>query len=207
MQGAQPELANFADAAALLAFLHDAVGNPMSKNRVLRALVQCAQREAPTAQAATTLLLLALWPGLDACRSRLFRHFQAERDRLVAELTGRLSVAIATLDLDRVHRIAATLLRNVERDLKRALVREWVRSEVGDVADVPAAEPARSPEQVLAELRNRLGRDAALVFLVEFAGLSQKEAARALGLTYAATRKRHQRALQRLNDLLERDDG
>lgn len=67
------------------------------------------------------VLVLVLWPGLEAVRYRLRRYVSFDIPRLDAELTGRLTLGIRTLRLSRVSRIAATLLRNVERDLRRGL--------------------------------------------------------------------------------------
>ena len=105
------------DVSSLLAFLHGSDDDAESKNRALYALVHAGQAEPAWAEVSGTLLLLALWPGLDAVRSRLRRRFPDERKLLDAELVGRMSVAIHDCDLTQVNRIAATLLRNVERDV------------------------------------------------------------------------------------------
>ncbi|WP_232222534.1 RNA polymerase sigma factor [Paracoccus sphaerophysae] len=110
----------------------------------------------------------------------------------------------------RVNWIAATVLRNVERDMirmrRRDLAREHLASsadpdEVADSGDsgIGAAGYARLNGAV----RKLLGDDALLVIRVAIEGFSQAEIAVELGLTEAAARKRYQRAMRRLHDALE----
>ena len=67
---AQAALAPFRDPAALLDGLHRTPGDQGQKNVILSALVRAAQGDGPASDCALTLLLLALWPGLDAIRRR-----------------------------------------------------------------------------------------------------------------------------------------
>lgn len=204
------ELSGFADPGAALAFLQDKTGQGGRKNGLLRALVGEAQSgDHETADTAISLVILALWPGLDALRKRLLRGFPEGPDVLTGELVGRLSQAIATADLERVTWVAATFLRNIERDIKRELVR---RADV--VCDVPVEEcpdlcdrSAYWGAGVLETLRRQVGSDADLVMSVAVFGFSQKEAARALGLSYEAARKRYQRAISRLSEKLGSSDA
>lgn len=196
----------------LLAFLHGPGPDPETKNRVLRALVAAAQDSC--FEASTTLLLLALWPGLDAVRSRLRRAYPRFRDTLDTELVGRLTVAIGTCDLDRVNRFAATLLRNVERDVTRALIGAETESPsstpldqmIDHLSETPAfssATPAIEIDSTASRerLRELLGRDAHLVLMVVVGGCSQREAAEMLGLSYETARKRFRRTIARLQKL------
>ena len=66
----QAVLATFRDPAALLDGLHHTPGDPARKNVILSALVGTAQGDGPASDCALTLLLLALWPDLDAIRRR-----------------------------------------------------------------------------------------------------------------------------------------
>lgn len=198
----QPSLARFADPGAVLAFLHDKTRDGEHKNTLLRALVFEAQSENSDADTATSLVIVALWPGLDARRKRLLRHFQDGPDVLGGELIGRLSQAIATTNLDRVTWIAATLLRNIERDIMRDLARQ-----ADGVSEVPVEDcpdllhgATNRGHGVLKTLRAEIGSDADLVMAVAAFGFSQREAARALGLSYEAARKRYQRAISRLSE-------
>lgn len=195
------KLASFSDPGALLGFLHGHAGTGAEKNAVLRALVIEAQSLNGHPEAATSLVLLALWPGLDAIRKRLFRFFRDDLDTLTAELTGSLSQRVAGAELDRVTWIAATFLRNIERDLKREqirLSRETCDARIEDWVEMAEwlAHPGRD---VLSTLRSHIGSDAELVMAVAIFGFSQKEAARALGLSHDAARKRYQRAISRLS--------
>ena len=197
----EPELARFSGADALLNWLHDPGGTPEHKNEVLHVLVRAAQAADPADDTAQVLVLLALWPGCAAVYGRLRRHFRHEDDRLAAEITGRLSAMVAEMDLGRVNRIAATFLRNIERDIKRMLQREWSTGEDADI-DAIGAETATDDLTGLNDLLHRLrmivGVDAALVVAVAVMGFSQREAGLALGIGHDAARKRYQRALAKL---------
>ncbi|QDC10095.1 sigma-70 family RNA polymerase sigma factor [Oceanicola sp. D3] len=195
----EPALAGFSDAGGVLGFLHGPEADPEARNRLLTALVRQAQAHETSLQAATTLLLLALWPGLDAIRSRLLRYYRRNPDLLAGELTGRLTEQVLNVDLGRVSRIAATVLRNVERDLKRALMRERDRCEDPLEPEQHAETGADAlPSGLRRRLRILIGPDADLVIAVTLFGFSQKEAANALELSHEAARKRYQRAMGRL---------
>lgn len=208
-------LSGFHDPAALLDRLHATEGDPEEKNGILRALVTVAQNGS---ESATTLLLLALWPGLDAIYRRLSRHYRAEPEALVSALLERFLHGVRTVDLVRVNRIAATLLMNAERDLKRALFKTW--SEQAHTETQPSegmANPTSAPSRfglpagldadwasdlILQRLHGTLGNDADLVVAVAVQGDSQREAAVRMGLTHEAARKRYRRALRRLRTAL-----
>jgi len=66
----QAALAAFRDPAALLDGLHRTPGDQGQKNVILSALVGAVQGDGPASDCALTVLLLALWPGLDAIRHR-----------------------------------------------------------------------------------------------------------------------------------------
>ncbi|MBL6425915.1 MAG: sigma-70 family RNA polymerase sigma factor [Maritimibacter sp.] len=202
-----PELARFEAPGDLIAFCHGPGGDPDEKNGVLRALVHHAQCLGDPQRTAASVLTLALWPGLDAIRGRLARYYRGDQDLLAGELVGRLAQGIGSIDLNAVSRIAATLLRNVERDLKRALVRAQGRREdqIDDALPAPDPDTPPLPRDLCNKLRAHIGSDADLVVAVAVFGFSQKEAARALGLSHDAARKRYQRALARLAALI--DDG
>lgn len=199
------------DVTALLGFLHDPGNLPEPKNAALRALVQAGQDNRAALECTSTIVLLALWPGLDAVRSRLRRAFPLSDDTLDAELIGRLTVAISDCDLGCVNRLAATLLRNVERDTTRALIRadrevttarpldECIDS--GWCATAFMSSVAQDEAEVSAvsgHLRDLLGDDVHLVLLVLVGGCTQREAGALLGLSHEAARKRFQRAITRL---------
>lgn len=207
---AQAALTPFRDPAALLDGLHRTTGDPARKNVILAALVGAAQGDGPTSDCALTVLLLALWPGLDAIRRRSIWRRIGTADEVASDVLGRTTEAVRGLDLGRVNWIAATVLRNVERDMIRARQRDQAREHLASGADPD--EVADSGDSGIGEtgyarlngaVRKLLGDDALLVIRVAIEGFSQAEVAVELGLTEAAARKRYQRAMRRLHDALE----
>lgn len=206
----QAALAPFRDPAALLDGLHRTTGDQGQKNLILAALVEAAQGDGPASDCALTMLLLALWPGLDAIRRRSIWRRIGTADEVASDVLARATEAVRGLDLGRVNWIAATVLRNVERDMIRVRQRDQAREhlasgsdpdEVADSGDsgIGAAGYARLNGAV----RKLLGDDALLVIRVAIEGFSQAEVAVELGLTKAAARKRYQRAMRRLHDALQ----
>ena len=207
---AQAALAPFRDPAALLDGLHRTPGDQGQKNVILSTLVSAAQGDGPASDCALTLLLLALWPGLDAIRRRSIWRRIGAADEVASDVLARTTEAVRDLDLERVNRIAATVLRNVERDILRAHQREASRqslrcaTEPDEIAaDDGSGDAAISEAQLLRDLRLLVGADAVLVIRVAVEGFSQAEAGVELGLSEAAARKRYQRAMRRLHDALE----
>ena len=214
-----PDLAPFGDPADLLDHQHRREGDRDAKDGVLRALVAEVQRQDKTAETASTLVILALWPGLDAIERRRRRFFRNDPAGLAGELIGRVGIAIARLDLETVNRVAGTLVRNVERDLMRMLRAQWAdtRREVLFDEHVHKTAPDAAPsvlglpcgfeieaatERLEAVLRSVVGADAPLVLDIAVRGAPQREAAEGRGLTYEAGRKRYRRALERLRRCL-----
>ena len=216
---AAPELCRFADPPGLFDFLHGPDGDPVARNAVLAGLVDAAQGEGNDSDAAVTLLLLALWPGLDAVHHRLSRHFHAEPGALAGEISARASLGIRSLDRGRVTWIAATVIRNVERDIRRLLRAGWreaarrdpLPEEMGGaLVGAPSAlglpddlEPATAVRLLEARLRPVIGADATLVVAIAVLDERQHEAAGRLGLSPEVARKRYQRALRRLRPVFD----
>ena len=205
---AQVSIARFRDPAALLEALHRGPGDPAQKNLVLSALVEAAQGDGPASDCALTLMLLALWPGLDAVRRRSIWRRIGTADEITSDVLARTSEAVRGIDLKRVNHIAATVLRNVERDMIRARQRDAQREsliidiEPDDVPDDSAGQqPAVEDAHMCNDLRKLIGADALLVIRVTIEGYSQAEIAVELGLTEAAARKRFQRATHRLREV------
>ena len=204
-----PALKRFHDPASLLDSLHHNAATAAEKNALLRALIEVAQDNGKAADCALTLMLLALWPGLDAIFRRAMCRRVGSVGEVCSEVLTRATEAIRCLDLNRVDRIAATILRNVERDLIRARRREDAvqnRHVSFDLSDVlvnrVAAEPRVSAERLHREMVRIVGADASLVIGVAVDGATQAEMASELGLTPAAARKRYQRALGRARNQL-----
>ncbi len=210
----------FPDPCALLGRLHADGGDHEEKNRILAALVVAAQGTGPVRDTASTLLWLALWPGLDALYRRLLRYFASSPEELVSEISVRLTTGFHRLDLDRVHRIAATLIRNVERDIRRSLKTAWAvgaqRSDMPDddfmnseahrtcILGLPnGIETDAATALLQRQLQVWIGDDAALVAAVAVHGDRQHEAAAKLGIAAEAARKRYQRATRRLRIKIE----
>ena len=207
---AQAALAPFRDPAALLDGLHRTPGDQGQKNVILSALVRTAQGDGPTSNCALTLLLLALWPGLDAIRRRSIWRRLGSADEVASDVLARTTEAVRGLDLGRVNWIAATVLRNVERDMIRVRQRDTARDHLARGADPDEVADsgdngigATGYAQLNGAVRKLLGDDAVLVIRVAIEGFSQAEAGAELGLTEAAARKRYQRAMRRLHDALE----
>lgn len=205
-----PALQRFLDPAAVLEYLHRGHDAPECKNDVLAALVLAANTPSQTAKCAQTLLLLALWPGLDAVRRRLIWRWKRPPEDVAADVMAAACDAIAAMDLSRVNRIAATLLRNVERDIGRALRREADLHEQHAAVDpeqltfqATTDQPNRGAGHVAREVKGLIGRDAGLVLAVAWDEQTQAEAGAALGLSEAVARKRFQRATRRLRDALQ----
>jgi RNA polymerase sigma-70 factor (ECF subfamily) len=202
-------LAHFADPAALLDTLQVGSRGPDEKNRILVALVRAAQSGGAVSDCVLTLMLLALWPGLDAVRRRSIWRRVGAGDEVASEILARASEAIRCLDLQRVNWIAATILRNIERDLIRTRQREDRHQNQltdADPDEIPSdgeAPANASPALLHRDLVRIVGKDSDLVIRVAVDGFSQSEVATELGLSEAATRKRYQRATRRLRDALQ----
>lgn len=202
-------LSKFRDPAAVLDALHRETGCADQKNLILAQLVGSAQADGECFDCALTMMLLALWPGLDAIRRRSISRRLGAPDEVASDLLARTTEAIRSLDLRRVNRIAATILRNVERDMIRDRQREAARQSVARDVDPDEIaqehgmlDPLLGRVQVQGEVRRLIGSDATLVVRVAVDGFSQTEVAIELGLSEAATRKRYQRATDKLRDAL-----
>lgn len=203
-------LTRFADPAALLDHLHRGDAPADTKNTILAGLIESAKSDDRSGDCALTLMLLALWPGLDGVFRRSRARHLGQVDELASEILARATTAIRGLDLTRVNWVAATILKNVERDMLRAHNRETSRQIVQDEFDTDLhggifefSDPELDPQQLLAELTRLIGVDADLVLRVVIDGYTQAEAGQQLGLSEPAARKRFQRALKRLRDHAE----
>ena len=95
---AQAALAPFRDPAALLDGLRRTPGDQGQKNLILAALVGAAQGDGPASDCALTLLLLALWPGLDAIRRRSIWRRLGTADEVASDVLARTTEAVRGLD-------------------------------------------------------------------------------------------------------------
>lgn len=198
-------LATFRDPAALLEALHERSASPDEKNECLRALVREAQGTAPESDTALTVLLLALWPGLDSVRRRSLRLRIGTPAEITSDILARATETLRGLYLGRVNRIAATVLQNIQRDMIRACRSQADRRRVTsstvpeDLPDEREAGGGQLSASLLhADVERLIGDDATLVFRVAVDGFTQAEVAVELGLSEEAARKRYQRAALRL---------
>jgi RNA polymerase sigma-70 factor (ECF subfamily) len=203
-------LNRFADPTALLDHLHSGSAPSDQKNLILRALVEAAKANTRSGDCALTLMLLALWPGLDGVFRRSRGRHLGHVDEIASEILARATQSIRELNLSRVNWVAATILQNVERDVLRAHQRESNRQSKqvefdtdlhGGIANIIDSDLL--PERLLAELTSLIGVDADLVVRVVIDGYTQAEAGQQLGLSEPAARKRFQRALKRLREHAE----
>jgi RNA polymerase sigma-70 factor (ECF subfamily) len=185
-----------------------------TKDRVLAALITAAGA-AETRRLAQALLMLCLWPGLDAIFHRRIIFFRRDPQDLAAEIADRFTRCVHRIDLRRVSRITATLVRNTERELVDARRKESAvetRSVelpadlperlAGDVRESPFGVPcgrwdATSVAALRSWLSRTVGRDADLVIDAILLEKSGGELARTFGLSPVAARKRLGRALVR----------
>jgi DNA-directed RNA polymerase specialized sigma24 family protein len=220
-----PYIQRFGDHYALLDYLHTSAGDLDDKDRILALLVDDARGSAPHSETATTLLWLALWPGLDAMYRRLFRYFAKAPEELVSEISDRFMTVVPRFDGSRVRRVAATILRNTERLIRHALRSEWEQSVRTDpLLNEEVVHPAYARQRGLSQtefgfplgtdvgttttmlramLVSLIGADAELVIAVAVLGELQSEAAAHLAVSPGAARKRYQRAVARVRAHLE----
>ena len=206
------ELASHRSIASLMEHLHAPGGDALARFRIIRTLVVAAQSDLSFRSTAQVIVILALWPGLDAVFWRLARGFPDDRDTLCSEILARVSEAMLVLNLAKVTAVTATLLRNVERDIRRDLIDtraigeasvpiydEMVEAEATAASGLVAVADRGLEDHLLG-----LGLDDTnLLNRVFTLGETQEEAGRALGLSPAASRKRIQRTLQKLRILQE----
>ncbi|MGV8986058.1 MAG: sigma-70 family RNA polymerase sigma factor [Cypionkella sp.] len=209
MRARHPVLAEAPCIDALLERQHSTTSPAPQRHAVVRALAVEAQADGQSAHLAATILILALWPGLDAVRYRLWRDWPEERDDLADDILAHIAIGVRRLDLASVRQVAATLFMNTERDLRRAFLdRKYQRRIELPMFDSlqAAAAPLRDDDALDAGAwRSRmdpiLGRDTSLFLRIIILGETQAEAALALGLSHDAARKRHQRAMKKLEAL------
>jgi RNA polymerase sigma-70 factor (ECF subfamily) len=186
----------------------------VAKDRVLAALI-IATGAADTRRLAQALLMLCLWPGLDAIFHRRVVFFRRDPHDLAAEIVSRFTTCVHRIDLRRVNRITATLIRNTERELVDArrkecavearateLPSELPQRSDADVRTAPFGMPcgrwdARSVAALRDWLAHAVGRDADLVIDAILLEKSGGELARSFGVSPVAARKRLGRALVR----------
>src|SRR5579871_1581036 len=214
-------LESFADPMSLVGHLSRPEGDLDEKDGIIWLLIGEA-RHGKAPGLAQSILLLGLWRALDAIfvrRSALFRHRGADLD---SELVDSFIEQIGRVDPTRVRRVAATLVRNTERDVVVSRTHELARAAravavTPDVASAPPIEPEVSPfdpdpdqtdeaavDAIARWLKRVTGPDAALIDVI-VRGRDRAEVAAAAGISRAALNKRVERALARAKRFLEVD--
>ena len=214
------ELQRFAHPVDIIAYLHGMDGDLDAKDRVLAALVGMIQR-GEERDLALALLMVGLWPGLDAAYRRRSRRERIEPGEVAAAMFDHFAAQAQRMDAAKVNRVAATLVRSTEREVAADLRRqrtergvdpdsasdEELNPTAGSVFDVPAGIDAPWEMDLLRERISPVARvDAELVLAVAVAQFTQAEAGASLGILPDAARKRFQRATRRLLEWLSEDD-
>ena len=108
-----------------------------ARDKILRPLAHVAGERSvrPLAQA---LLMLCLWPGLDAIFRRRFVLFR-DPGYLATEIADHFSLALQRLDLRRVACLTATLVRNTERGILDARARDMIMVATDGVDEVASS--------------------------------------------------------------------
>ena len=223
----EPGFQRFTGPIGLLDYLTSKGGCLDDKDAIYRALVTVVQRGAPESKLATSLLWLGLWPGLDAVFRRALNFYFEAPEELVSDIGDRFTRSIHVADLTRIRRVAATLTRNTERDIRKGRLEArdtrlqhaafGEEERVLRAASQPGADELSmlghtagiAPEREIDEIRDWLtpivSADADLVIGAAIYGEHQSELGDRLGITHSAARKRFQRAIKRIRRRLEEE--
>jgi len=227
---ATPVLQPFTTVTSLLEFLERESSHLEDKNTIYNALVRAVQGRASWAPLAARVLWCGMWPGLDAIYQRQRRYFVQDPEELISLISVTFTALIGNLDLQRVKRVPATLIRSTERDVVRTRQRQRATElasapllnhpladsteVVGISRDAPALSglghstlgiPVGLPWEAQAAAVHRWllavgGEDATLFLAVVVLGQDPREVAAQAGLSDVALRKRIQRIRTRLAD-------
>lgn len=217
----EQDLGRFDAADALVAYLNTKGGDLDEKDRIYAVLVRAVQARSGWSDLAIALLWLGLWPGLDAVYGHRLRDFVGRPDELVTEVSFIFTTTVARIDLSGVSRLASTLVRNTERDVREGLKRCWSdKARMADVSDPAAtgADPNLRTELSITDrelpvnandlpavrewLTSIVQCDADLVIGAALYGFDLHELADELGIGHEAARKRFQRAIKRIRERL-----
>lgn len=207
----EPSLARFEAPDRLLGFLWDRRAPSEEKDRVLLALL----RRARTEELASRLVLQAMLPGLKTLAAAMLRRHPEhgdpalDREELWQVLFVEMLQRIKTYPLERR---PGSVAANLVLDVKHAVLAEAQTARVA-AGELPLDEPLEPDEQALrvrpgVDVEEPLRRavqakaitaaDAELLLLVDVDGVTLREAAGRVGLSYNLARIRVQRARKRL---------
>ena len=214
----QPALQGFGGPQALVATLATKGGDLKKKDRVLRALIVMVQKPESTAarRLGENLLLLGLWPGLDALYRRLQRGYaDTDPGEIISAILHAITGRAGQLKLDTTVHVSAALVDWTEHAARKALNSarkresrhvefkesgfvDEIELDEASTLDHPMVDEARVEAEIEA-LRVRLfgpcGPDVELLISIAIVGETQAEAARRLGAHKATTYFRYRRAL------------
>lgn len=209
LQQEEQLLKRFEDPVAMVAYLTERKGDLDEKDRIYAALVRTVQNSSDKKEMATALLWLGLWSGLDRIYCRRLRHFMSKPDDLVCEISYLFTSMIHRIDLSGVNRLAATLVRNVNRDIGRCLHRQrrhhhqqinlWEDKEADESNPLDQAQFCSLCEQIYRESRGQ----EQMIYDVVLHGWDLKEIADQLRISHEAVRKRYQRLLKKLGETIK----
>lgn len=204
---------------ALASFLTGRDGARDDKDKLLTSLITAVQHNGPACDLAWDLLWLSMWPALDHCYRRRLRLFSREPEELVSLISVSFTTLVASMDLKRVRRVAATLAMSTDRDVLNACRKRWADErrltgllDDADTEGTHAGRRSRKPplvaaldvsnEAQIASVRTRLrrivGDDADLLIDVVIVGFNARELADRSGQNHEAVRKRYSRAKHRV---------
>lgn len=206
-----PTLSRFRDPLAMLFWLEDPGSCQAQRDVAYRELIQLAKSGEAISQLAVSLTLLGLWPALDHVYQRL-QGLLRDPDQRAQLVAGLAVVEIRDLQLDRVNKVAATLVANVLRNAKtelRQIAREQaIQTGEGDLDLIADSEDptehsvGRSGlELVLEHAASEIGQPNADLLRSAFVDdRPHAETAKLFGMTASQVRQRVSRSLRKLKD-------
>ncbi len=177
-----------------------------NKDQIYTFLAAAVQRGNRESKLATTIMCLGLCPGLEHIYSKLVRTGVLPVDEAATDVMSVFVLVANRVDLD-CTRMAATLVLNTERDVRKAakcLPTEGFDEDNESAPRHPAPDFADDgsilddPEALRAWTKRSAGRDGELIALVLFDRLDRHAAADRLGLNRETARKRVRQTLAKI---------
>ena len=208
---AEPALARFAGPERVIAFLWDRNASPVEKDRVLAALLRLARTESLAAR----MVLQAMLPGLKTLAAVFLKRGADTESEPALERSELWQVLfLAMLERIRTYPLARRprkIAANLVLDVKHVTLADLQRTRSGyqelprdEPLEVPAGSSALAAADVEEPMRRAVAAgaisaaDAELLLQVDVDGVSLREAAERLGISYNAAKHRRQKARRRL---------
>jgi RNA polymerase sigma-70 factor (ECF subfamily) len=191
----------------VVAFLTVRDGKKAERDSVLRLLITRVQAGKADAEIAFAMLTLGRWRDLDLIYNRWRRAFRGDPTEVVSMIHVGFTTAVMRMNLTHSQNIEASLSLSTERPLH-----EWwadIKKERNH-CDTPTSEqtsafgfPNGMSSQGRFEILHHIARTAAgdeveIVYAVDLVGKDLHEIAAELGISYDASKKRYQRAKERI---------